>query len=383
MPQSFSDMATTTVPVPSAPPQDSMPVHGIDHVELYVGNAAQAAHFFTRAYGFTETAYAGLETGRRDRVSHVLEQGRIRIVLTGTLLGDDEIATHHARHGDGVHKIALSVPDAAAAYEQAVTHGARGVQTPHWVEDEHGRVQLSSIETYGDTLHLFVQRDEYGGPFLPGFARRGEAPADPDDLLLMAIDHIVGNVELGHMEEWVGYYERVFGMTEMIHFSDEAISTEYSALMSKVVTDGSGRLKFPINEPAEGKRKSQIEEYIDFYRGAGAQHIAMATRDIVGCVAQLRERGVEFLTIPDEYYDDVPERIGQIDEQVEDLRRLGILVDRDDEGYLLQIFTKPIGDRPTVFFEIIERHGARGFGEGNFKALFEAIEREQDRRGNL
>ncbi len=360
-----------------------MPVHGIDHVEFYVGNAAQAAHFFMRAYGFTETAYAGLETGRRDRVSHVLEQGRIRVVLTGTLTGGDEIATHHARHGDGVHKIALSVPDAAAAYENAVAHGARGVQTPHWVEDEHGRVQLSSIETYGDTLHLFVQREGYEGPFLPGFAARGRAPADPDDLLLMAIDHIVGNVELGHMDEWVGYYERVFGMTEMIHFSDEAISTEYSALMSKVVTDGSGRLKFPINEPAEGKRKSQIEEYIDFYRGAGAQHIAMATRDIVRCVAQLRERGVEFLTIPDEYYDDVPERVGEIEEQVEDLRRLGILVDRDDEGYLLQIFTKPIGDRPTVFFEIIERHGARGFGEGNFKALFEAIEREQDRRGNL
>jgi 4-hydroxyphenylpyruvate dioxygenase len=376
-------MATTTVPVPHTPEQDHMPVHGIDHVELYVGNAAQAAHFFTRAYGFTETAYAGLETGRRDRVSRVLEQGRIRLVVTGTLMGDDDIAAHHARHGDGVHKIALSVPDAAAAYEHAVAHGARGVQTPHWVEDEHGRVQLASIETYGDTLHLFVEREAYEGPFLPGFVARGEAPADPDELLLMAIDHIVGNVELGHMDEWVGYYERVFGMTEMIHFSDEAISTEYSALMSKVVTDGSGRLKFPINEPAEGKRKSQIEEYIDFYRGAGAQHIAMATRDIVRCVAQLRARGVEFLTIPDEYYDDVPERIGEIDEQVEDLRRLGILVDRDDEGYLLQIFTKPIGDRPTVFFEIIERHGARGFGEGNFKALFEAIEREQDRRGNL
>ena len=376
-------MATTTVPVPHTPADDRMPVHGIDHVEFYVGNAAQAAHFFTRAYGFTETAYAGLETGRRDRVSHVLEQGRIRLVLTGTLMGGDEIADHHARHGDGVHKIALSVPDAAAAYEHAVAHGARGVQTPHWVEDEHGRVQLSSVETYGDTLHLFVEREAYEGPFLPDFVARDEAPTDPDGLLLMAIDHIVGNVELGHMNEWVGYYERVFGMTEMIHFSDEAISTEYSALMSKVVTDGSGRLKFPINEPAEGKRKSQIEEYIDFYRGAGAQHIAMATRDIVRCVAALRERGVEFLTIPDEYYDEVPERIGEIDEQIEDLRRLGILVDRDDEGYLLQIFTKPVGDRPTVFFEIIERHGARGFGEGNFKALFEAIEREQDQRGNL
>jgi 4-hydroxyphenylpyruvate dioxygenase len=360
-----------------------MPVHGIDHVELYVGNAAQAAYFLTRAYGFTETAYAGLETGRRDRVSHVLESGRIRLVLTGTLKGEDEIAAHHAYHGDGVHKIALSVPDAAAAYEHAVTHGARGVHTPQWVMDEHGRVQLSSVATYGDTLHLFVQREDYDGPFLPGFVEREAAPSDPDEMLLMGIDHIVGNVELGHMEEWVGYYERVFGMTEMIHFSDEAISTEYSALMSKVVTDGSGKIKFPINEPAEGKRKSQIEEYIEYYRGAGAQHIAMATRDIVRCVTELTERGVEFLTIPDEYYEDVPKRIGQIDEQLEDLRRLGILVDSDDDGYLLQIFTKPIGDRPTVFFEIIERHGARGFGAGNFKALFEAIEREQDRRGNL
>ncbi len=376
-------MATTTAPVPHAPADDRMPVHGIDHVEFFVGNAAQAAYFFTHAYGFTETAYAGLETGRRDRVSHVLEQGRIRLVLTGTLMGDDEIARHHAHHGDGVHKIALSVPDAAAAYEHAVSHGARGVHTPHWTEDEHGRVQLSSVATYGDTLHLFVQREGYEGAFLPGYVARDEAPADPDDMLLMAIDHIVGNVELGHMEEWVGYYERVFGMTEMIHFSDEAISTEYSALMSKVVTDGSGKIKFPINEPAEGKRKSQIEEYIEYYRGAGAQHIAMATRDIVKCVEELTERGVEFLAIPDQYYDEVPERIGEIDEQLDDLRRLGILVDRDDEGYLLQIFTKPIGDRPTVFFEIIERHGARGFGEGNFKALFEAIEREQDRRGNL
>jgi 4-hydroxyphenylpyruvate dioxygenase len=362
---------------------DRMPVHGIDHVEFYVGNAAQAAFFFTRAYGFTETAYSGLETGHRGRRSHVLEQGRIRFVLTGTLEGGDEISEHHARHGDGVHKIALSVPDAAAAYEHAVAHGARGVDTPRWEEDEHGRVQLSSVQTYGDTLHLFVQREDYRGPFLPGFEKRNEASRDPDTLLLMAIDHIVGNVELGHMQEWVSYYERVFGMTEMIHFSDEAISTEYSALMSKVVTDGSGRIKFPINEPAEGKRKSQIEEYIDFYKGAGAQHIAMATRDIVSCVGRLRDRGVEFLSIPEEYYDEVPARIGEIKEDIDDLRRLGILVDRDDEGYLLQIFTKPIGDRPTVFFEIIERHGARGFGEGNFKALFEAIEREQDKRGNL
>jgi 4-hydroxyphenylpyruvate dioxygenase len=378
----------TTEPAPGAiaPPvadDDRMPVHGIDHVEMYVGNAAQAAFYFVHAFGFTETAYAGLETGRRDRVSHVLEQGRIRLVLTGTLQGGDEIADHHAHHGDGVHKISLSVPDAEAAYQHAVEHGARGLMTPHWVEDEHGRVQLSSIATYGDTQHLFVQREGYKGAFLPGFETRDEATHDPDAMRLMAIDHIVGNVELGHMEEWVGYYERVFGMTEMIHFSDEAISTEYSALMSKVVTDGSGRLKFPINEPAQGKRKSQIEEYIEYYKGAGAQHIALATRDIVGCVAALRDSGVEFLSIPESYYDEVPERIGEIEEDLADLRRLGILVDRDDEGYLLQIFTKPLGDRPTIFFEIIERHGSRGFGEGNFKALFEAIEREQERRGNL
>jgi 4-hydroxyphenylpyruvate dioxygenase len=362
---------------------DRMPIHGIDHVEMYVGNAAQAAFYFVHAFGFTETAYSGLETGRRDRVSHVLEQGRIRLVLTGTLMGSDDIAAHHAHHGDGVHKIALSVPDAEAAYSHAVGHGARGILTPHWVEDDHGRVQLSSIATYGETQHLFVQREGYKGAFLPGYERRAEATKDPDDMQLMAIDHIVGNVELGHMNEWVHYYERVFGMTEMIHFSDEAISTEYSALMSKVVTDGTGRIKFPINEPAEGKRKSQIEEYIEYYRGAGAQHIALATRDIVGCVSHLRGAGVDFLTIPDDYYDEVPERIGEIEEDLADLRRLGILVDRDDEGYLLQIFTKPLGDRPTIFFEIIERHGSRGFGEGNFKALFQAIEREQERRGNL
>jgi 4-hydroxyphenylpyruvate dioxygenase len=377
-------MATTTATSgPPVPIRDRMPIHGIDHVELYVGNAAQAAYYFRNAFGFTETAYSGLETGRRDRVSHVLEQGRIRLVLTGTLLGGDDIAAHHSHHGDGVHKIALSVPDAEAAYRHAVDHGARGVITPHWVEDEHGRVQLSSIATYGETQHLFVQREGYEGAFLPGYERRGEAVHNPPDSGLFAIDHIVGNVELGHMEEWVRYYERVFGMTEMIHFSDEAISTEYSALMSKVVTDGTGRIKFPINEPAEGKRKSQIEEYIEYYRGAGAQHIAVATRDIVGCVTALTGQGVEFLSIPEEYYDEIPERIGEIEEDLADLRRLGILVDRDDEGYLLQIFTKPVGDRPTIFFEIIERHGSRGFGEGNFKALFEAIEREQERRGNL
>jgi 4-hydroxyphenylpyruvate dioxygenase len=370
------------IPTPAPDTADVMPVHGIDHLELFVGNAAQAAYFYTRAFGFTETAYRGLETGSRDRVSHVLEQGRIRLVLTGTLTGDDEIGEHHKRHGDGVHSIALSVPDAAAAYQHAVTHGARGLQTPYELSDEDGTVQLASVATYGETCHVFVQRAGYEGAFLPGYEARGIASHGPDGLLV-GIDHVVGNVELGHMEEWVHYYERVFGMTELIHFSDQAISTEYSALMSKVVTDGSGRIKFPINEPATGKRKSQIEEYLDFYRGAGVQHIAVSTTDIVAAVTELKIRGVEFLPIPESYYADVPERIGEIQEDVVDLRRLGILVDRDDEGYLLQIFSQAVGDRPTVFFELIERHGARGFGEGNFKALFEALEREQDRRGNL
>ena len=359
-----------------------MPIHGIDHLELFVGNAAQAAYYYTRAFGFTESAYRGLEPGSRDRVSHVLEQGRIRLVLTGTLTGEDEIAEHHKRHGDGVHAIALSVPDAAAAYEHAIAHGARGLQTPYELTDDAGSVRLASVATYGETRHVFVERDGYGGGFLPGYERRAEAPRGRGGLFV-GIDHVVGNVELGHMDEWVCYYERVFGMTELIHFSDEAISTEYSALMSKVVTDGSGRIKFPINEPAEGKRKSQIEEYLDFYRGAGVQHIALTTTDIVRTVGELNGRGVEFLPIPEAYYAEVPDRIGKIDEDLADLCRLGILVDRDDEGYLLQIFTKPVGDRPTVFFEVIERHGARGFGEGNFKALFEALEREQERRGNL
>ncbi len=375
-------MTTQELSLPKTPTADVMPVHGIDHLELFVGNAAQAAYFYTHAYGFTETAYRGLETGTRDRVSHVLQQGRIRLVLTGTLTGEDEIADHHKRHGDGVRSIALSVPDASAAYEYATAHGARGIRTPYELSDEHGTVRLASVATYGETQHLFVERADYRGAFLPGFAARDVAPTGPDGLLV-GIDHVVGNVELGHMEEWVHYYERVFGMTELIHFSDEAISTEYSALMSKVVTDGSGRIKFPINEPAQGKRKSQIEEYLDFYRAAGVQHIAVSTTDIVKTVTELSARGVEFLPIPASYYADVPGRIGEIEEDIADLRRLGILVDRDDEGYLLQIFTRSVGDRPTVFFELIERHGARGFGEGNFKALFEALEREQDRRGNL
>ena len=369
-----------TSPRPAGAEADFMPLNGVDHIEMFVGNAAQAAYFYVHAFGFKQVAYRGLETGSRDRTSHVLEQGRIRLVLTGTLTADSDIARHAHEHGDGVKVIALSVPDAEYAYRTAVERGARGVEEPREESDEHGRVKLATIATYGETLHTFVERGDYAGPFLPGFAARDRSAGDVG---LLAIDHVVGNVELGHMQEWVGYYEKVFGMTEMLHFSDEAISTEYSALMSKVVTDGKGRVKFPINEPAEGKRKSQIDEYLEFYGGPGAQHIAVATRDIVRTVTEMRERGVEFLTIPESYYEDVPDRIGPIEESLDDLRRLGILVDRDDEGYMLQIFTKPVGDRPTVFFEVIERHGARGFGEGNFKALFEAIEREQELRGNL
>jgi 4-hydroxyphenylpyruvate dioxygenase len=361
--------------------EDFMPMHGIDHVELYVGNAAQAAFYYTRALGFREIAYAGLETGLRDRASHVLEQGRIRMVLTGALTPDHEVGRHVAAHGDGVKVIALSVPDAERAYRTAVERGAIGVREP-WIEsDEHGTVRRATIAAYGETLHTFVDRSDYRGAFMPGYAPRDVAI--DGDVGLLAIDHVVGNVELGAMDRWVKFYEDVFGMTEMLHFSDEAISTEYSALMSKVVTSGNGRIKFPINEPAEGKRKSQIDEYLEFYGGPGAQHVAVASRDIVHTVTEMRERGIEFLKVPETYYDDVPERIGEIRESLDDLRRLGILVDRDDEGYMLQIFTKPVGDRPTIFFEVIERHGARGFGEGNFKALFEAIEREQELRGNL
>ena len=376
-------MSTQPVTAPCAQGTDDfMPLHGNDHVELYVGNALQSAFYYVHALGFCEVAYAGLESGVRDRASHVLVQGRIRLVLTGALTPDHEIGRHVARHGDGVKVIALSVPDVELAYREATARGARGVREPWEASDEHGTVRMATIATYGETLHTFVDRSEYSGPFLPGYLARDARPPEGDAGLL-AIDHIVGNVELGAMEEWVRFYEDVFGMTEMIHFSDEAISTEYSALMSKVVTSGNGRIKFPINEPAEGKRKSQIDEYLEFYGGAGAQHIAVATRDIVKTVEMLTARGIEFLRTPDAYYEEAPERVGEIDEDLEDLKRLGILVDRDDEGYLLQVFSKPIGDRPTVFYEVIERHGARGFGEGNFKALFEAIEREQDVRGNL
>ena len=372
---------TVTAERASAPEgKDAMPLLGIDHIELYVGNATQAAYWFTHALGFRETAYAGLETGIRDRSSHVLEQGRVRLVLTAPLLGTSEIARHVAAHGDGVRTIALRVPDAEHAYRYAVQHGAKGVREPWEASDDDGGVRMATIATYGETLHTFVERNGYEGAFLPGYERRDPGP---DAGMFVGVDHVVGNVELGRLDEWVGYYERVFGMTEMMHFTDRDISTEYSALMSKVMADGKGRVKFPINEPAEGQRKSQIEEYLEYYGGPGAQHIALATTDIVATVRELTERGIRFIKTPASYYEELPGRIGEIDEDLADLRELGILADRDDEGYLLQIFSQTIGDRPTVFLEVIERHGARGFGEGNFKALFEAIEREQDARGNL
>jgi 4-hydroxyphenylpyruvate dioxygenase len=362
---------------------DFMPLKGWDHIELWVGNAKQAAYFYEHAFGFTQTAYAGPETGVRDRASYVLEQGDIRLVLSSPLREDSEIAQHQCRHGDGVKDIALEVPDATEAYRQAVQRGARGIVEPKRVEDEYGSLELSQIATYGDTVHTFVNRSDYNGPFAPGFVSvSANGHANPG-VGLHTIDHVVGNVELGRMEYWVEFYERAFGMTEMIHFSDDDISTEYSALMSKVLTDGEGRIKFPINEPAEGKRKSQIEEYLEFYGGPGVQHIALASDSIVATVEALKERGIGFLETPESYYEDVGDRVGEIDESWEDLRRLRILADRDDEGYLLQIFTKTAQDRPTMFFEVIERHGARGFGDGNFKALFEAIEREQALRGNL
>jgi 4-hydroxyphenylpyruvate dioxygenase len=372
--------AGTRTATPPVPKNDEMPLLGIDHVELYVGNGVQATHFFTHALGFRETAYAGLETGMRDRSCHLVEQGRIRVLLTSPLHGSNDIARHISEHGDGVKVIALAVPDAEEAYRVAVRRGARGLREPYAETDENGSVRLATIATYGETVHTFVERDGYEGAFLPGF-EPVEGPDESD--FFKGIDHIVGNVELGRMEEWVAYYERVFGFTEMIRFSDEDISTEYSALMSKVMADGRGRIKFPINEPAEGQRKSQIEEFLEFYGGPGVQHIALATTDIVAAVRTLQDRGVRFLRTPDSYYQELPERIGEIDEDLADLNELGILADRDDEGYLLQIFGKPLADRPTLFIEVIERHGARGFGEGNFKALFEAIEREQERRGNL
>jgi 4-hydroxyphenylpyruvate dioxygenase len=363
--------------------EDFMPIKGWDHLELYVGNAKQAAYFYEHAFGFHPTAYAGPETGVRDRASYVLDQHEIRLVLTSALREDHEIARFACKHGDGVKDIALTVPDATEAYRQTVQRGARGVVEPRRVEDEYGSLEVASIATYGETVHTFVNREDYAGPFAPGYRWISENGRGATGVGLRNIDHVVGNVELGRMNHWVEFYERAFGMTNIIHFGDKQIHTEYSALMSKVMADGSGKIKFPINEPAEGKRKSQIEEYLEYFGGPGVQHVALASDDIVRTVEALQERGLLFLSTPEAYYDDAFDRVGEIGEDWDDLRRLRILADRDEDGYLLQIFTKTAQDRPTLFFEVIERHGARGFGEGNFKALFEAIEREQALRGNL
>jgi 4-hydroxyphenylpyruvate dioxygenase len=363
---------------------DFLPIQNFDFVEFYVGDAKQSAFYFSNAWGFTPIAYAGLEMGSRDRASYVLEQGNIRLVVTSPLVPSGEIAEHVKLHGVGVKTIALRVDDAAKAYQETTSRGARGVMEPKTLSDEKGVVKLSAIATYGETIHVFVERKLYGGVFMPGYREIATlVPQRARPVDLAAIDHIVGNVELGKMNEWVSFYERVMGFSQLIHFDDRAISTEYSALMSKVMQNGSGRIKFPINEPAPGRRKSQIEEFLDFYYGPGVQHVALLTDEIISAVRALKDRGVEFLSAPQTYYDHVLDRVGKIKEDINEIAELGILVDRDDEGYLLQIFSKPIGSRPTVFFEVIQRKGARGFGEGNFKALFEALEREQELRGNL
>lgn len=362
--------------------QDFLPLNGTDYVEFYVGNAKQAAHYYKTAFGFQPVAYAGPETGVKDRVSYVLVQNKLRFVLTTSLLPDTEIARHVAKHGDGVKVLALWVDDARSAYEETVKRGATPYLEPVVEKDEFGEVVRSGIHTYGDTVHLFVERKHYKGLFMPGY-KEWKTDYRPAETGLLYVDHCVGNVGWNEMNTWVEFYERVMGFRNLISFDDSDISTEYSALMSKVMSNGNGRVKFPINEPAEGKKKSQIEEYLDFYGGPGVQHVAIATNDIVHTVTELQNRGVEFLTVPPVYYETLLDRVGKIDEEVAPLQKLGILVDRDDEGYLLQIFTKPIQDRPTVFFEIIQRKGAQSFGKGNFKALFESIEREQALRGNL
>jgi len=366
----------------SAPATDFLPLKGTDHVEFYVGNARQSAYFYRSAFGMKLVAYAGPETGQRDRASYVLQQGKVRFVLTTALRPDTEIARHVAKHGDGVRVIALWVDDARQAWRETTARGARSIHEPTEHSDEHGQVVTSSIAAYGDTIHTFVERHHYTGTFLPGFRHVAhDHIARPVDLL--HIDHMVGNVGWHSMDEWVDFYARVMGFSLYQHFDDKDISTEYSALMSKVMANGNGYVKFPINEPAEGRRKSQIEEYLDFYQGPGVQHIALATSDILSTVSKMQQQGVDFLTVPHSYYTELQNRVGKIDEEVEELERLGILVDRDDEGYMLQIFTRPVEDRPTVFYEIIQRKGSRSFGKGNFKALFEAIEREQALRGNL
>ncbi len=361
---------------------DFLPINGTDHIELYVGNAKQSATYYQYAFGFDLIAYAGPETGARDRASYVLQQGKIRLLLTSALQPDHPVSEHVKKHGDGVKVLALWVDDATKSFRETTARGAAVAAEPQKMKDEFGEVVVASIRTYGDTLHTFVERKNYKGPFLPGYMPR-KSEFKPSQVGLAYVDHCVGNVELGQMNRWVEFYRSVMGFDLLVTFDDKDISTEYSALMSKVVSNGNGYIKFPINEPAQGKKKSQIEEYLDFYKGPGVQHIAVATDDILFAVSELRKRGVEFLYVPDTYYDDVFERVGTINEDHEALKKLNILIDRDEEGYLLQIFTKPIQDRPTLFFEIIERNGARSFGKGNFKALFESIEREQALRGNL
>ena len=362
--------------------QDFLPLNGTDHVEFYVGNAKQAAYYYQTAFGYALIAYAGPETGVKDRASYVLAQGKVRIVLTTSLNAHSDISAHVHKHGDGVKVLALWVDDATSAYNETTKRGAISVYPPQKHTDEFGEVVTASIKTYGETIHTFVERKNYKGAFMPGY-KPAKSTVQSTPIGLLYIDHCVGNVELGKMNDWVKFYEDVMGFKLIITFDDTDISTEYTSLMSKVVSNGNGYVKFPINEPANGKRKSQIEEYLDFYDGGGVQHIAIATNDIIKTVTELRQRGVEFLHVPGNYYDDLLERVGKIDEDLQPLKDLNILVDRDDEGYLLQIFTKPVEDRPTLFYEIIQRKGAVSFGKGNFKALFEAIEREQELRGNL
>ncbi len=361
---------------------DFLPLQGTDYVEFYVGNAKQAAHFYKTAFGFQSLAYAGPETGIKDRVSYVVRQNKLTFVFTTPLRANNEIADHIYKHGDGVKHLALMVEDAADAWFQTTSRGAISDLEPIKLSDEQGEAVLSGIKTYGETVHLFIERKNYQGVFLPGF-KKWESTYNPTSTGLLYVDHCVGNVGWNQMNKWVAFYENVLGFKNILSFDDNDISTEYSALMSKVMSNGNGFVKFPINEPAEGKKKSQVEEYLDFYDGEGCQHVALATNDIVATVTQLQQRGIEFLKVPNSYYDDLISRVGKIDEDLAPLKELGILVDRDDEGYLLQIFSKPVEDRPTLFFEIIQRKGAKSFGKGNFKALFEALEREQDLRGNL
>ncbi len=375
----------TTIAAPKKAPAaeaDFLPLQGTDYIEFYVGNARQAAHFYKTAFGFQSLAYSGPETGTKDRASYAIRQNKLTFVLTTPVRPNNPIADHIAKHGDGVKAIALKVEDATSAWNETTKRGGKSFMKPTTLSDDNGELVMSGIHTYGDTVHLFIERENYHGAFMPGF-RKWESTYRPAETGLLYCDHCVGNVGWNQMNPWVKFYEDVMGFRNILSFDDKDISTEYSALMSKVMSNGNGFVKFPINEPAEGKKKSQVEEYLEFYNGEGVQHIAIATNDIVKTVTELQKRGLEFLHIPDSYYATVLDRVGHIDEDLEPLQRLGILVDRDDEGYLLQIFSKPVEDRPTLFFEIIQRKGAKSFGKGNFKALFEALEREQDARGNL